>query len=158
QPRRRRHLVDRDDAGVAELRGRPRLAVEPLERGRRGEKSGVGKLQRYWPAQLGIHRAPHLAEGAASDLLQQLKLARHPGNVERGSPFLVLDVKGAATTRAEDLCRNVVAQVEGGATIRTAQLRRRRRRTIRIRRSRLEDGREQSAGKRREAAAIVVRG
>ena len=57
-------LVDGDQAGVAQLGGRPRLAEEPLPALLRLQKRRVRQLQGHDPVQLGVAGLPDRTEAA----------------------------------------------------------------------------------------------
>jgi hypothetical protein len=74
----RLHLVDGDDAGMPQLSGGSRLAMEALQVHRRGEQAGVRNLEGHDPVEFRVARLPDRAKGPQAHPLQELELAQRP--------------------------------------------------------------------------------
>ncbi len=82
-------VVERDDVRMRELRGRLRLAEEPLVAAARPDaRAGAERLERDEPPELAIARLVHHPEAAATDLAEKLEPADDATRPQRGRrPF-----------------------------------------------------------------------
>ena len=71
-------VVDRDDVGVAERAGQPRLAQEALREGGVGLAKGAQLLQRDQAVEVGLAGEEHGGHAAPAELLEDLVAADRP--------------------------------------------------------------------------------
>jgi hypothetical protein len=121
QPLQRHYLMHRHDAGVAQLRRRPGLALEALQLLVLGQQAAVRDLQGHDPVQLGVAGLPDSSEGAQPHPLQELELAQgaHAGR-GRGGPGLA-HLEAAAAAGAEHLARSVIRELNRILAMRAAE-------------------------------------
>ena len=84
------HAEDRDDIGMVQERGRPRLAPEPDQRGRPQESIARQHLQRHATAQALLHRLVDDPHAPAADLPEDPVVAQPLGH-RPAAPRPILD-------------------------------------------------------------------